>query len=257
MTEEPINSVEYTVQDKVAWLCLNRPAKLNAFDLKLKRALNTAFERFERDDLAEVGILHGAGRAFSSGADITDRHDLPESEMEWELGATYESHLADPLTYSRNWKPVVGAGHGYIVGAALGLFLSCDLTIVATDAQMQIAETSRGLWAGVYWNQVRLRAGVTLADEMALTGRFVSGEEAAARGLVGIAVAPDELLPTAERFARHVMDNPGPAVRAAVMARRWVLNREQRDWPLLKAATPLHQTAEFRDRVRTFVDGEA
>lgn len=252
MTHSEPALVEYASENDIVWIRLNRPSKLNAFNGELKNALSNALQRFDRDEQANIAILHGAGSAFSSGADISTEHDIAEDERERRLGGAFESHLADGLTYAQNWKPVIGAGHGYILGSALGLFLSCDLTVVSTDAKLQIAETARGLWAGPYWNQVRLRAGATLADDMALSGRMVSGAEAASRGLVGMVVEPDELLGTAKRLALDVLENPQSAVRAAVMTRRWTLNREQRDWPLLKAATPLHQSADFRRLAQQF-----
>lgn len=246
--------VEYSLEGRIASITLNRPAKLNALNDELSRQLDDAFRRFDQDEDAWVAILSGAGRAFSSGADVRERHDRPPEELESALGRAFEHHPYDSLLDCQNWKPVIGAAHGYVLGAALGLLLACDLTVVANDAQLQVTETRRGLWSGLYWNQIRIRAGVAFADDMCLTGRFVSGDEAAKAGLVTAAVHTDDRLVKAKALAEGILQNPPGSIRATVLARRWQLRKEERDWPLLKAATPLHRTEDFQTRAKAFTE---
>ena len=73
MSETERNLVEYACQDHIATITLNRPEKLNAFSDDMVAALAGALRRFDIDNDAFVAIIHGAGRAFSSGADVRQR----------------------------------------------------------------------------------------------------------------------------------------------------------------------------------------
>ena len=109
--------VEYACSDRVATLTLNRPEKLNAFNDDLVVALQDALRRFDADPEAQVAIIHGRGRAFSSGADVQQRQLRKREEFE-RLGGPqgFGAHSGDLLTKSVNWKPVIAAPHGYVLG---------------------------------------------------------------------------------------------------------------------------------------------
>ena len=93
--------VEYTCEDHVAMLTLNRPEKLNAFSDELVVALQEALPRFDADAEAWVAIIHGRGRAFSSGADVHQRQLRKREEFE-RLGGPqgFGAHAGDLLTKS-------------------------------------------------------------------------------------------------------------------------------------------------------------
>ncbi len=95
--------VDYTCADHVATLTLNRPEKLNAFSDELVVALNEALRRFDADAEAYVAIIHGRGRAFSSGADVLQRQLRKREEFE-RLGGPqgFGAHAGDLLTRSRS-----------------------------------------------------------------------------------------------------------------------------------------------------------
>src|SRR3989442_6824760 len=122
--------VEYTSDDHVVPLTLNRPEKLNAFSDELVVALNDALRRFDADPDALVAILCGNGRAFSSGADVQQRQLRSREEFQ-RLGGPqgYGANSADLLTKSVNWKPVIAAPHGYVLGLAVGIVLESDLVV--------------------------------------------------------------------------------------------------------------------------------
>src|SRR5438309_9955645 len=121
------NFVEYACADQVATITLNRPDKLNAVSDEVVRQLAEAFRRFDLDPEAEVAILNGKGRAFSTGADVRQRQLRSREEFE-KLGGPQGrgANSADLLTRSVNFKPVIAAVHGYVMGLALGLTLECD-----------------------------------------------------------------------------------------------------------------------------------
>ena len=173
------NLVEYSCDNQIATLTLNRPEKLNAFSDDLVRHLADALRRFDLDPQAEVAVICGAGRAFSSGADVHQRQLRRREEFLQHGGPQgWGANSADLLTRSVNWKPVIAAPHGYAMGLALGIVLECDLIVAEAGTKFQITETSRGLGGAKYWALLNFRGAAAFAAEVALTGRFFTAEEA-------------------------------------------------------------------------------
>src|SRR5271169_5069414 len=175
--------VEYDCRDQIATLTLNRPDRLNAFSDDLVRHLADALRRFDLDPEAQVAIICGKGRAFSSGADVHQRQ-LRRREEFLEHGGPqgWGANSADLLTRSVNWKPVIAAPHGYAMGLALGIVLECDLIVAEAGTKFQVTETSRGLGGSKYWALLNFRGAAAFATEVTLTGRFFTAEEALAAG---------------------------------------------------------------------------
>ena len=121
--------VHYSVANKIATITLNRPEKLNAFSDELVVALNTALRRFDADPEAFTAIINGAGRAFSTGADVHQRQLRTREEFE-RLGGPqgHGAHASDLFVHSVNWKPVIAAAHGYVMGWLLALCWSAILS---------------------------------------------------------------------------------------------------------------------------------
>ena len=105
MDTDEQNFVEYSCADKIATITLNRPDKLNAVSDEVVRQLDEALHRFDLDPEAEVAILNGKGRAFSSGADVRQRQLRSREEFQ-KLGGPQGrgSNSADLLTRAVNWK---------------------------------------------------------------------------------------------------------------------------------------------------------
>src|SRR5579859_2817533 len=144
--------VEYECSDSIATITLNRPDKLNAVNDDMVRQIAAALKRFDTDNDAHVAILCGRGRAFSSGADVRQRQLRSREEFARHGGAQApDASSHDLLLRAVNWKPVIAAVHGYVLGLALGLTLECDLIVAAAGTRFQLTETSRGLGASRYW----------------------------------------------------------------------------------------------------------
>lgn len=152
MSDEADALVLYEVSDRVATITLNRPSRLNAFNDDLGRATLAAMRRFDLDPEADVAVLTGAGRAFSSGADVQQRQLRPKEEMEKHGGPqARDANSEDFLFDCVNWKPVICAPHGYVLGLALGVALECDLIVAEEGTKFQVTEAPRGLSGAKYW----------------------------------------------------------------------------------------------------------
>jgi len=222
--------VEYACADHVATLTLNRPEKLNAFSDELVMALGEALRRFDADADAFVAIIHGNGRAFSTGADVRQRQLRSREEFE-RLGGPqgFGAHSGDLLTKSVNWKPVIAAPHGYVMGLAVGIVLESDLIVAEAGTTFQITETPRGLGGAKYWGLMHSRGAAAFGTEVALTGRFFTAEEALAAGLINRVAPAGTHLDVARELAQAVAKNPPLSVRATVRSRRWFMDQLGRE----------------------------
>ncbi|HZT89723.1 MAG TPA: enoyl-CoA hydratase-related protein [Stellaceae bacterium] len=247
--------VLYECADRIATISLNRPDKLNAVSDEVVKALDDAFHRFDTDPEAEVAILCGRGRAFSSGADVHQRQLRSREEFE-RLGGPQGrgTNSADLFTRSVNWKPIIAAVHGYVLGLALGLTLESDLIVAAEGTRFQLTETSRGLGASRYWSLFQFRGAGAFGDEIALTGRFFTAEEAHKAGLVARLAPEGKHLDVARELAAQVAKNPPLSVRSTVRTRRWYLERFVREAQFMAAPYKLYLTEDFQEAARAFTE---
>lgn len=213
--------VRYERDGAVATITLNRPAKLNAFDDRMVKELACALRRFDLDPDAHAAVLAGAGRAFSSGADVRERQARPVAELATLPSPEgWDANSAELMTRAVHWKPVVAAVHGYVLGMAVGLALECELTIAATDVKFQVTEAARGLSPTRYWELLCWRCGEGFATRVALQAPYIEAAEALNAGLVHECVAPEDLKEAATRAAQRLAALPPGGVRATVRARR-------------------------------------
>jgi enoyl-CoA hydratase/carnithine racemase len=256
MTETDATAlVEYVRTDDIATIWLNRPEKLNAFNDDLVRHLAEALRRFDLDPEARVAVLCGRGRAFSSGADVHQRQLRKREEFE-ALGGPqgWGANSADLFTRAVNWKPVIAAPHGYVMGLAVGIVLESDLIVAAAGTRFQITETPRGLGGARYWALMHFRGAATFALDVALTGRFFTAEEALAAGIVNRVAAEGRHLEAAYELAAAVAKNPPLSVRATVRTRRWYMDKLAREVTMQNAPLKLYLSEDFQEAARAFAE---
>jgi len=247
--------VNYEREGQIVTLTLNRPEKLNAFSDELVGALSDELHRFDMDDEAHVAILCGTGRAFSSGADVQQRQ-LRSREEFLRLGGPQGrgTHSSDLLTKAVNWKPVIAAPHGYVLGLSVGIVLECDLIVAEEGTRFQVTETSRGLGASKYWSLMHFRGGAAFSMEAALTGRFFTAEEAFKANLINRVAPKGKYLDVARELAAEVAKNPPLSVRSTVRLRRWYMDRMSREVMHMAAPERLYLTEDFQEAARAFTE---
>jgi enoyl-CoA hydratase/carnithine racemase len=247
--------VNYARDGQIVTITLNRPEKLNAFSDELVGALGEELHRFDMDDEAHVAILCGTGRAFSSGADVQQRQ-LRSREEFLRLGGPQGrgTHSSDLLTKAVNWKPVIAAPHGYVLGLSVGIVLECDLIVAEEGTRFQVTETSRGLGASKYWSLMHFRGGAAFTMEAALTGRFFTAEEAFKANLINRVAPKGRYLDVARELAAEVAKNPPLSVRSTVRLRRWYMDRMSREVMHMAAPERLYLTEDFQEAARAFTE---
>ena len=248
-------SVLYERDGQVARITLDRPHKLNAFSDDQVRALDAALQRLDHDEKANVAILHGAGRAFSTGADVHQRQLRPREELIKQGGPQAKGAVAGELFgQAVNFKPVIAAVHGYVMGLATGIMLDSDLIVAEAGTQMQITEVSRGLGGARYWGLVHFRGAGAVANELALTGRFFTAEEALEVGLINRVAPKGEYLEVAHDLAEQICKNPPLSVRSSVRVRRWQTRRMAEETDMYTRNEKLYLSEDFQESARAFAE---
>ncbi len=245
--------VEYEVKDHIATIALNRPEKLNAVSDEVVRQLMAAFRAFDGDSEAWVAILCGRGRAFCSGADVHQRQLRSREEFE-RLGGPqgHGANSGDLLLQAVHWKPVIACVHSYVLGLGLGMVLDCDLIVAEAGTRFQLTETSRGLGAAKHWAQFHFRGAGAFGDEIALTGRYFTAEEALAANVINRVAPKGRHMDVAMELARQVAANPPLSVRATVRTRRWYLGQLTKEAAFHQAPMKLYLTEDFREAALAF-----
>jgi len=181
--------------DGVATIELNRPEALNAWNRQFGRDLLAALRQAEEDDVARAVVITGAGRAFSSGADLKDFgvETTPEGRPNVYKVLTERYH---PIMHAIRELPlpVVACVNGPAAGIGCSLALCCDLVIASQSAYFLLAFVNIGLVPdGGSSLFVPTRVGMARAAEMAMLGERIPAAQALEWGLIN-RVAPDEQL---------------------------------------------------------------
>jgi enoyl-CoA hydratase/carnithine racemase len=181
-------------------LTMNRPAKLNALNAELVKALTDALQDVQRDDAVAAVVLAGAGRAFCAGADTSVARPLT-AENRKNLVRHADDNIALPKLLARIDKPVIAAVHGYALGAGCGLAFGSDLVVAAESARFGYPELKAGLTASTVSAHAVHLMGRKIAFELLTLCENITPQRAYELGLVNRVVPDDQLLPSALAMA--------------------------------------------------------
>lgn len=182
-------SVEYRLDGDVAIITMNRPDRFNAIEATISSGMVEALARSGEESRAAV--ITGAGKAFSSGADLADL--MSDYEMGGPDLASHLENVFHPVVeaLASCAVPTVAAINGVAAGAGLGVALGCDLRVMAESAFLTSSFTAIGLVpdSGTTWWLPQM-VGVSKALELTLTNRRVGAEETHELGLC-VEISPD------------------------------------------------------------------
>jgi enoyl-CoA hydratase/carnithine racemase len=250
MSSDP--AVLYAREGHVGVITLNRPDNRNSMTPELLNAFHDASREAAADHDARCVVITGNGRCFSAGADFKSN-----IQREGE-GRTLQPHEASYAMYTPFLSvldievPVIAALNGHTVGGGFGLALVCDLRVANRESKYGANFARLGLHSGMAISYLLPRIiGPSKAAELLFTGRLVLGDEAEQLGIVGQAVAPDEVMATAMALAGEVALSAPVAVR--MMKRSfyrglgWDVRSAALDEAFAQAVTV--QTADIREGV--------
>lgn len=210
-------TVKVEIEERIAWVILNRPEKRNAMSPTLNNEMREVLETLELDEEAGVLVLTGAGTAWSAGMDL--------KEYFREIDGTSEAFQQKIRRDSSTWqwkllrmyaKPTIAMVNGWCFGGAFSPLVACDLAIAAETAVFGLSEINWGIPPGnlvskALADTVGLRKGL----EYIMTGETFNGVQAADFGLVNKAVPLEKLREETVALARKLLDKNPVVLRAA------------------------------------------
>jgi enoyl-CoA hydratase len=210
-------TILYDVDGPVATIMLNRPDELNTIVPPMPDEIEAAVNEAVRDETVKVMILRGAGRAFCGGFNFGKGfHQWDKyltTDGAWDPGKDFVLATAPTISPTQKFmslwrapKPVIAQVHGWCVGGGSDYALCCDLVIASEDAR--IGTPYSRIWGAYLSGMWIYRLGLTKAKEHALTGKPLSGREAADCGLINKAVPFGELETTVAETARQLASIP-------------------------------------------------
>jgi len=213
----------YSVDNAIATITLNRPDELNTLVPPMPDEVEQAVSQAVHDEQVKVIVLRGAGRSFCAGFDFGkgfhhwDR--MITTDGQWDPGKDFAFSTAGALAPTQKFmslwrspKPVIAQVHGWCVGGGSDYALCADLVIASDDAR--IGTPYSRMWGAYLSGMWIFRLGLAKAKEYALTGKPLSGREAAEVGLINDSVPFSELEATVRERAEQLCSIPASQLAA-------------------------------------------
>jgi enoyl-CoA hydratase/carnithine racemase len=239
-------SICYEVADRIATITFDRPDRLNALSPAMIGELREAYKQAEADPDVWLLLITGNGRAFCTGADVSEIADDGRVVHEEPYLSTYDQWEAPQEAtppFRTMTKPIVAAINGLCCGAGLDLVTTGDIVIASERAEFFDPHVSIGLVSGREMVRLARALPTNIAMRFALMGKHerMSAQRAYELGLVSEVVEHERLLERAREIAGTVNRNAPLAVRGTRLA-----IRRGRDLPLPDAEV---MAEAFRERV--------
>lgn len=238
-------------------ITLNHPQNLNALGREISRELAAALAAGEADPEVRVMVIRGAGRAFSSGGDLSEMRESFKGDPGRYMDELTKAVYGGLEALMELNKPVIASVHGFAYGAAFNLVMACDLAIAASDAVFCESFLKLGLIPGGYATTLLPRlVGVKRAAEFCLTTRDIPAEEALRLGLINALAAPAELEAETMKLALRVAKAPPLAVQETKKLLRGHYLRPAAEQSVIERETQIAmaRTLDFQEGVNAFFE---
>ena len=247
--------IQYEVKNHVATIWLNRPHKRNCVSPAVLKDIGIAIDRAEKDPEVLAVVVRGRGNTFCSGADLGELVGPT-------LHTTNDSinlAMVSAQTYDRFYscsKPTIAAVEGYAVAGGFELMISCDFALATTTAQIGDFHIRRALFGGagpIY--RLPRYIGIRRSKELMLTGKLLSGTQAADWGLVNEVSEPEDFDALIERFCAPLIDKSPFCMKITKMAINRGLDADTQSLITLEtlACNVVHQSADAKEGVSAFL----
>ena len=247
-------TLQLTINNNVASILLNRPDRLNSFDMKLGHDLYLVLEEVAKNSDVRVVIIKGAGKSFCSGGDVKEMHAAKDkSRYLRELTRAIHRCVIEIRSME---KPVIAAVNGAAFGAGLSLALGCDIIIAVKGVKMSTAFVNIGLAPGCGTQFITKLIGYQRACEFLLTSKIFTAEEAFQLGMINHVVDAEKLDVTIENFISSFRFLPPIAVGKAKMLINKSLDNDMISHLELesKTASWSASTRDFNEGISAFIE---
>jgi 2-(1,2-epoxy-1,2-dihydrophenyl)acetyl-CoA isomerase len=247
-------TLKLQIKENIAYITLNRPERLNSFDMKLGEELYNALKNINSQENIRAVILKGTGKGFCGGGDVKEMYiakDKPKFLRELTKG------IHKCVLEMRNMeKPVIAAVNGYAFGAGLSLALACDIIIAVKEAKFGTAFIGIGLAPGCGTQLITKLIGYHKACEYVLTSKTFTADHAFEIGIINKIVESDELDNEVGKFITKFKELAPIAVGKAKMLINKSMENDMVSHLELESKTASFSagTQDFNEGVTAFVD---
>lgn len=247
-------TLDLTTKNQIAFITLNRPDRLNSFDMKLGGELYQVLRQVAKDPEIRAVVIRGTGKGFCGGGDVKEMH-AAQDKSRFLRGLTRAIHRC-VIQIRPMEKPVIAAVNGAAFGAGLSLALACDMVIAVKDAKMSTAFIGIGLAPGCGTQFFTSLVGYQRACEYILTSKTFTAEEGCRLGIVNRIVDAEQLDVAVEDMVSPFRTLPPIAVGKAKMLINKSLENNMVSHLELESRTAAWSagTQDFQEGVAAFVE---
>jgi len=201
-----MNLIKYNIENRTAYITLNRPEKRNALNDVMVSELKSAVKKAEEDKNAKLVILKAEGEAFCAGADLAYLQKLQSNSYEENLNDSKELAELFEMIYSSK-KIFIAQVQGHAIAGGAGLATVCDFIFSVPDAKYGYTEVSIGFVPAIVSIFLLRKIGEAKAKELLLTGRIISAEKAMLMNIINKVVVKERLEEEVHSFANALLIN--------------------------------------------------
>jgi enoyl-CoA hydratase/carnithine racemase len=257
----------YEKKNRVVYITLNRPERMNAINPQMERELQRVWAEYNEDDDAWVAVVTGAGeRAFCAGADLKELAGRIEKgeHMTGQFSSGARVHRMEegfkPSPGMNDvWKPVIAAVNGVCAGGGLHFMAECDFAVCSENASFTDPHVSFGLVSAVETVGLTRKMPIGPVMRMVMMGKHerITAQRAYELGLVTEVVPLEKLLPRVTELAEAIAENAPYAVRQTKRALIGGLHMNLRDaltvaWDIVEET---NKSADAQEGPRAFAEG--
>ncbi len=242
------------MNDKIAWITINRPEALNAMNPDVISELEEAFNNCIKKSSVGVIILTGSGdKSFVAGADIKKMQTMGPDEA-LSFGKAGQRLT---VTIENSPKPIIAAVNGFALGGGCEISLACHIRVASETAKFGQPEVLLGIlpgWGGT--QRLPKLVGMGIANEIITTGRMISAAEAKEIGLANHVVPSRELKEKCEKIAMQILKNGPNAIAKSLECIRNGVGLTTKDGLEMevKNFSNLFNTEETKEGLSAFVE---
>jgi enoyl-CoA hydratase len=245
--------VQYEVDGHTARIWLNRPEKKNAFNLAMIAKMLRSFDAADDNPAVRVIILRGRGGTLCAGMDLAEVMETGDVNRE-----CHKAFLDVCNRVASARKPTIAVVEGYLTGGGHSLMTNCDFAIATEDAKLGDFYQRRGLIgaANAYYFLPRI-LGIRKAKELILTGKLLTGTEAAEWGLVNEAVPAAELDVAVDRLFGQLVSKSPFAIEIAKMSLDRALDLDWASFLAIQELSSYHlveRSDDAREGINAFLE---
>jgi enoyl-CoA hydratase/carnithine racemase len=235
-------------EDRIAWITLNRPEKLNALNNIFWKELQNALQEADADEEVSVIVMTGNGRAFCAGDDIEVLTQVQDPRMAEDLFINCIYGLVSRILLLQ--KPFLVAVNGLAYGGGCELVLLADMAIASEEARFAQPETRIGAWPPIFAIFGPIVVGLKASQELLLTSEPITAQRALEIGLVNKVVPQDKLKESTREIGLHIMKSAPASLRITKETVNGALGRHLNDF-FIACQRFSHEVVKTRD----FIEG--